>query len=249
MRNHWILVLDDAAGSLRALVPRIDALGLPTRRVESIADAVAQLRIRHGRVAAVIDVGVALSRPAEVAGSLSAAAGGAIRLLLAGHRPPAARCAALRTAGYALALWEPVDDSTLRFLVNLALGASPRGAAAKSASTKGAPRVETRVPTPLVAQVHRADRETPAIVYNISATGAFLETPRPSARGAHLDLELPLPSGPVVARAVVTHANVPGNLQRSQLPVGMGVRFEDLTPEVEAAIRSYVALRAQELAV
>jgi hypothetical protein len=183
---------------------------------------------------------MALSELAEIPRQLAAAAGtSGVRTLLTGRQPTPERCAALRAAGYALALWDPIHDGTLRYQLNLAVGAPGRDP----------PRVAPRVPTPLVARVRRPDRETEAGVYNLSATGAYLETPRPSARGAKIELDLRLPSGHISLRAAVTHANVPGNLRRSLLPIGMGVHFEGMTKEIEAALRAYLALRAQELKV
>jgi hypothetical protein len=45
----------------------------------------------------------------------------------------------------------------------------------------------------------------------------------------------------VRAVGVVVYTNVPGNLHRSNLPVGMGVRFGDMTEPASAALRRLVA--------
>ena len=41
--------------------------------------------------------------------------------------------------------------------------------------------------------------------------------------------------------------NVPGNLIRDELPIGMGVRFEQTPPEVEAAIVTWANKRLAAL--
>ena len=55
--------------------------------------------------------------------------------------------------------------------------------------------------------------------------GAYLATARPSPRNSTLELKVPLPSGAVKLGARVAMTNVPGNLMRENLPVGMGIRF------------------------
>jgi uncharacterized protein (TIGR02266 family) len=87
------------------------------------------------------------------------------------------------------------------------------------------------------------------MVYNLSPGGAFLQTNRASMNGAHVEVELQLPEGPIAARGEVIFANVPGNLQRPNLPLGMGVRFEDLDPASRKKILSYVKQRVTELEV
>jgi hypothetical protein len=43
--------------------------------------------------------------------------------------------------------------------------------------------------------------------------------------------------------------NVPGNLMRNNLPVGMGLRFVGATPEVQAALLVYAQERMRNLEV
>jgi hypothetical protein len=67
--------------------------------------------------------------------------------------------------------------------------------------------------------------------------------------GAEVDLELRLPGRPVTLRAEVVFTNLPGNLQRENLPLGMGVRFLELSPETEAILRDYLKERSAALLV
>jgi hypothetical protein len=93
----------------------------------------------------------------------------------------------------------------------------------------------------LAAQVFQAGRQKPARVYTLSSGGAYLETPRPTMRGARVEVEMAIGAGPVRAVGVVVYTNVPGNLHRTNLPVGMGVRFSDLSDPASAALRRLVA--------
>lgn len=140
---------------------------------------------------------------------------------------------AWRKAGVDLALWEPFVDGELRFVLNEA------GRDRSEMTT----RADPRVPTPLMARVHSATGVKAALVYNVSVSGAYLETPRPTAAGGHVAVEIPLPGRTCKVEAQVVASNVPGNLQRPNLPVGMGVRFLDPDPDVRAAIQDYVKSR------
>jgi hypothetical protein len=62
-----------------------------------------------------------------------------------------------------------------------------------------------------------------AVVCNLSTLGAYLATPRPAMRGGTLRIEVPLDEGEVEAQGLVMWNNVPGNLRRTNVPVGMGV--------------------------
>ena len=60
-------------------------------------------------------------------------------------------------------------------------------------------------------------------------------------------VSLPPETVQVVGRVVYT--NVPGNLQRASLPTGMAVRFTEMPPGAERAIRHCVAERALSLVI
>jgi len=155
--------------------------------------------------------------------------------LVVGPRPAPELRRRLREAGLRLALWEPYDDGALRFQLNRALHHD---------DGDRDPRHALRVPTPLLARVLLGDRAREALVYNLSVSGAFLETPRAAMHGARLEIELPLPEEHVKLAGRVVYANVPGNLERPNLPYGMGVAFEAPSSEAIAALRRYVEQRA-----
>ena len=66
---------------------------------------------------------------------------------------------------------------------------------------------------------------------------------------AQIEVELQLPEGSISVRGEVVFSNVPGNLQRPNLPMGMGVRFENLDPQIQKKILYYVEQRLTELKV
>ena len=146
----------------------------------------------------------------------------------------------LREAGFTLALWHPFDDRTLRFQVNRAFLRS---------RSKGPARSELRAPLACRVCVRTPGRRKEARLYNLSAGGAFLETPRPSMVGAEVNVERQLPNGARSLPANVLHTNVPGNLLRPQVPVGMGIRFTDPGPTISGDLARIVAQRSLGLLV
>jgi hypothetical protein len=161
-----------------------------------------------------------------------------LMFVAAGHRPDREGRKLLRGAGVELALWEPLDDHALRFQMNRAL-AGPEVVLGHRASL--------RAPADWPVAVWAGGRRKPARIYTLSASGAYLATWRPSLPGATLRVDLPVPPGSlqVQARAVMT--NVPGTFLRNNLPVGMGVRFELVTPDVEAALVAWANDRLDHL--
>jgi hypothetical protein len=157
-----------------------------------------------------------------------------LRFIAVGPRPSDEVRKRLRAAGVDWALYDAFTDTELRFLLNQA----------SHDALKGERRDELRVPTTLVATVKTPMGTKVAMVYNLSSSGAYLETLRPSQAGARLSVELPLPSGTLEIEASVISTNVTGNLRRENLPRGMGVRFEGLARQHEAALEHFIEERA-----
>jgi len=171
-------------------------------------------------------------------------AAGALGLCLVavGARPGPDAERRLHEKGVRLCLWSPYHERELRFVVNRALFAPTDSF---HDAEKAEVRHELRVPAELAARVRVGGREKPALVYSLSTGGCFLETLRPTLVGAPLEVVLPLPQRelPVAGRVVLT--NVPGNLQRPNLPCGMGVEFLRLLPDAREAIAAFVRERAR----
>ncbi len=156
-----------------------------------------------------------------------------------GRRPSADERKKLRAAGLSIALWEPFDDGTLRFQLNRAI----------SGDRDEHARSDPRVPTYLLARIYVGGRTKDAVVYSLSSGGCFLETPRASMDGARLEVELRLPTGPIRVNAAVVFANVPGNLQKANLPLGMGVQFARIDSDDQHALNEFITQRLGELNV
>jgi uncharacterized protein (TIGR02266 family) len=78
-------------------------------------------------------------------------------------------------------------------------------------------------------------------VMNISKGGVFIRTESPLARGSPVDLTLDFPDLGQVLRTkgrVVWTYDVPKGTAR--LVTGMGIRFEDMTPESRAQLERYL---------
>lgn len=161
-------------------------------------------------------------------------------LMIYGERPDADHRARMRRAGVEYALWVPLDDNTLRFQVNKALAGGGPPVSSRRA---------VRVPTNWPIQVATGGRRKPAKVYSLSARGAYLATLRPSLPRAQVELSLPLPDGDLQIVGEVVMTNVPGNLVRRNLPIGMGIRFTEPGKEAAQAIARFAEERQAWLRV
>jgi len=237
-----VLVVDAGGHPLEPVAQRLRMLGIPALRAKTGAEARSALGDLRAAVGAVLippdlptlDLERALRVLRTVPG------GPQLPLLAAGPRPEATLRYRLRSAGVSLALWEPLDDHIVRFQVNRALaGFAP----------PVVPRRAERVPADWPVEVRVGGRARPARVYSVSARGAFLATAAPSLRRALVHVTLPLPGEDLRLSGEVASTNVPGNLRRRNLPIGMGVRFVGLSPTAEQALLRFTADRALELVV
>jgi hypothetical protein len=67
--------------------------------------------------------------------------------------------------------------------------------------------------------------------------------------GAEVEVELLLPDTTVTLAGSVAFANVPGNLQRPNLPLGMGVHFHEPSATERNVVVGYVESRLAQLEV
>jgi hypothetical protein len=178
-----------------------------------------------------------LKRALKPLRKLGAPAG--LHLAAFGQEPDRAGRRRLRSAGVHYALWQPIEESTLRFQLNRLTRSDPGDEIRRA----------RRVPTHLPARALAGGRSRDAIVYSLSEAGAFLETPRACMNGARVEIELVLPTGMLVLSSTVAFANVPGNLQRPNLPLGMGVHFDQPAAAGLSALADYVETRSSQLVV
>ena len=238
--SHELLLIDAGAQPLHALAARLKRLGYRTVVAKTPGEAQDILCDPRRRVGAVV-VPPDLPVP-DLAGALGAlqalGSEGPLPFLAAGPRPDEETLGRLRAAAVRFGLWDPVDGNTLRFLVNRSL-ASDQDFLRE--------RRTVRAPVDWRVRVRTAQREKDARIYTVSANGAFLATERPLMRRSLVHLRLPLPSGPIQTAARVVMTNVPGNLLRANLPVGMGVAFTGAGAEEQASLQHFAESRFRDL--
>jgi hypothetical protein len=218
LAGHLLLLDYRAAGAKNvAAALRILALASPPIRVGLLA-------CDHG-----------LADPAAALREIATLSPHPLQWIAIGLRPDASEIEKLRDAGVHFSLFDPFSDEELRFVVR----------EAHHAGSPEARRIEQRVPTLIRARVTTKTGERVAVVCNVSALGAYLATPRPAMRGGTVQVELPFDTGAVEVQADVIWNNVPGNLRRSNLPVGMGVNFTGVSPAAAVALARYIAERAK----
>jgi hypothetical protein len=224
-----------------ALAGRLLLLGFRAVRATSTEDGVRALAQGGDAIRAVLlsvphslgDLGSALGRLRDHAPSMG------LRFVATGPRPGPRELEELGQAGVEFALWTPFEDAALRFVLN---------EAAQDEKILESRRA-VRVPTTLLARVFSSAGQKAALVYALSERGAFLETLRPTSTKGHVRVELPLPGGTLTLDARVVVTNVPGNLQKTNLPMGMGVEFTEVPEETRRALAEYVEVLAGEIRI
>jgi len=239
-QGHVILV-ESADGSSDKLAQRLTTFHVEPLLARDLSEARSILEQRRTLIMAVL---VPTDLPThnlkhDIKSVCQVGPASGLMFVSVGKAPTPSERKKLRAAGVKLALWEPYDDGTLRFQINRALGGDRDDHA----------RREPRVPTYLLARIYQGERHKDAVVYSLSEGGSFLETPRASMEGAEIDVELRLPGQAVRVHGTVVFANVPGNLQRPNLPLGMGVRFTHSDPADAKALHDYIAQRIEQLEV
>ena len=237
-RAPSILILDGAAARLAPVVERLRTLGFSCVRAKTPEEALSLIEDpRHDFGATVLPPDLAVADLGGALATLRSRGARGLVFVVIGPRPEGDAMARLRSAGVELAVWHPLDDGTLRFQLNRAL----------TAFQGESLRREQRAPTDWRVRFSTGGRTKEAQLYSLSARGAFLVTNRPSMRGASVAVELPLPSESVAVGGRVLYTNVPGNLSKTTLPMGMAIEFTALSGEAEEEIRRSVAERALAL--
>jgi len=235
-----VLIVEAGRDPMQILAARIQRLGyrvLKAKTTEQAAEALQAPRFNIGAAIIppdlpVMDLGFALSEFRQLSRMDN------LRILAAGSRPTRELRHSLAVAGVDYPLFEPMDAHTLRFQLNRALSGDP---------LSGRPRQSTRVPIawPIDVLVGRRRKETRA--YSVSPSGIFLATPKPAMRRTALRISLPIPGCAVKVAGKVVMTNVPGNLIKRNLPLGMGVSFTGLDEQTELALAIFVEERVRSL--
>ena len=146
---------------------------------------------------------------------------------------------ALREAGVSWAVWDPEDESALRFVVTAAL----------TLPSEIVPRNEPRVPTSLMASIRSGDERRDALIYTLSARGAFLEVPRPLPVGTKMELEIWFASRIIKTSAEVIYVNAPDASRRHCWPLGMAIVFDALSEKDERSVRKFIEEQSDRISV
>ena len=241
--SNPVVLIEGTPGRLNELARRIRLQGAEPIMACGVSDAMGLLPhpgADTGIAAVVVDATLASRGLKKELQRLRAAGNGLEIFYLAfGEKPENSPRKQLRAADVRYALWEPFDDATLRFQLNRAW----------NADRDDHKRSNPRIPTYLHAQVGGGQRVKDGVVYSLSIQGAFIETPRASMSGAQVQLAIRLPTCFIETDARVVFANVPGNLQRPNLPLGMAVRFESLDAQTSKKLKGYVKERLAGLEV
>ncbi|MDP6979797.1 MAG: PilZ domain-containing protein [Myxococcota bacterium] len=240
-RERAIAVLGDHGALLGDLAERVRDLGHRTVRVKTPEEAIDFAYERNVEYAAAFiePMGLAYDLTEALYALRVQAHSPDMDFIATGEEPDAEHCALLRKAGVTRALWTPIADNVLRFQLNAAL----------SNNHQDFLRCDTRAPVGGQATVTVGGRRKLVSIYSLSAGGAFLETPRPSMSGAHVEVAFLTPEGELSFDANVLYTNVPGNLSQPMLPLGMAVRFEDVGRTAWDTLRTIVNSHARTLAV
>ncbi|MCP3984850.1 MAG: EAL domain-containing protein, partial [bacterium] len=148
--SRYALLIDDEQGSLGPVALRLTRLGVLVLYTRFPDEALLLAGQEKGRIRSVV---ISPATPLDCirrAMQRLAASGAeeAPTLAVVGSRPDEARCSELRAVGANWALWAPLDDSELRFVVNSAM----------ALPYEVARRTTPRAPTSLVASVSASGR-------------------------------------------------------------------------------------------
>jgi hypothetical protein len=235
--TSYALILDDEEASLGRVALRMLRAGIQVLHAKGLHEAWLLGEQERDRVRALLfptsvrleDV-VTLSQRLERDGKE-----GSLRLVAIGPEPEPAARDRLREAGVDWGVWNPDDDSALRFVVNTAL----------SLPREIVPRQEPCAVTALDAQLQVGTERKGVEVHVLSARGAFLATPRPPGENSTVTLQIQLPKGAIRAQGRVVYCNTAAERRSPDLPVGAGVVFTELDAEAEKRVRAFVHSQAR----
>ena len=237
--SHFILLIELDPHRTATLAAQLVRLGVEPIRVADLAEAAALVRSRSYSFSAVllpvslpamrVDETLALMRKTE----------SVLPAMAYGKMPDPNQRKALRQAGVLLALWDGYDERILRFQLNRLV----------SDELTSTARASRRAPTHATTRILVGGREKQGLIYSLSEGGCFIETPRASMDGARLRLLFEVDGERFEIEGTVAFANVPGNLQRSNLPLGMGVRFDSTDDETRKLIARVITERLAALEV
>lgn len=242
MQDRLALAFEDGTQELGPVAHQLLRAGIDIVYARSTDEAFLLAGQEASRIyALLVSPAVAPGDVVRVARAVEAAAGNSRQLqsVVIGPKADAETRSALREAGVSWAVWDPEDAAALRFVVTAAL----------TLPSEIVPRHEPRVPTSLMASVRHEGERRDALIYTLSALGAFLEVPRPLPVGTKLELEMWFASRIVRTSAEVIYVNAPDASRRHCWPLGMAIVFESLSEKDERSVRRYIEEQASRISV
>jgi hypothetical protein len=237
--SHFVLLIETDPAQTEGLAAQLVRIGIEPIRVGDLVEAVDVVQSRAYAVRAILVPAALSGRAVQKALKTLRRAGPILPCMAYGKEPEPAQRKQLRRAGVQLALWDGYDPGMLRFQINrLVCGEHP-------SSVRGARRAPIHAPV----TVWVGGREKEGALYSISEGGCFIETPRASMDGAQLRMRFVLDERHYELDGLVVFSNVPGNLQRPNLPLGMGVRFESVPRSIRKELGRFVHQRISSLEV
>lgn len=237
--SHFVLLIENERLQPDMLAAQLVRLGVEPIRVADLQEAVSTVKSKQYAVSAVLI-------PADLPGKLIAKAMKSMRrrepvlpAMAYGKIPDPEQRKQLRQAGILLALWDGYDEGVLRFQLNRLV----------SGEHQTAVRSSRRAPTHTPTRILVGGRQKEGVIYSLSEGGCFIETPRASMDGARLRLIFTIADQQLEVDGVVAFSNVPGNLQRPNLPLGMGVRFEQVAADQHGCLARFIHERMNALEV
>jgi diguanylate cyclase (GGDEF)-like protein len=232
---RYALLIDDDQGSLAPVASTLMKFGILSLYTRFVDEGSLLARQEWGKIRAIVITPDAPLAPVrEILEQIDDdLADGSPSLIVAGPQPDAVRRVQLREAGASWALWTPVHDDVLRFVLN----------AAMALPSELARRRDPRAPIDLVVSIATPAESKLGRIVSLSVDGAFVEMSDPPAVGTTFQLGFSAGDHSVEAKARVIYTNVRENPWSPAVPRGVGVVFQGLDAESELEIGNLVKER------
>ncbi len=237
--GHFILLLETDPSLTEKLATQLVRLGIEAIRVADLVEAQDTIKSKEYSIRAVLVPSVFEGKSLRKALKSMRRREPALPAMAYGKIPDRGQRKALRQAGVLLSLWDGYDEGVLRFQLNRLI----------SGESQAAVRGSRRAPVHARVRIVVGGREKLGVLYSISDSGCYIESPRASMDGARLKMGFVLEERSYELDGIVVFANVPGNLQRPNLPLGMGVQFSHDSKAVKKSLGEFIHARLESLEV
>jgi diguanylate cyclase (GGDEF)-like protein len=231
--DRYVLLVDSEHSDLGLMALRLNRLGVLALYARVPEEGLLFALQESGRIFTLLvspEVPVAELRmlASRIAGDLD---GAAPSVVFVGDASPSKEHRELFSDGCQWVLREPVADSDLTFVMQMAM----------TALADRSLRLRARAPVDLMTAIREKEDAAAAsgVMVSLSSGGAYLAC-EPLPIGTLVDLEFTLEDGPVLLRAKVLYQGNETNLSGE----GIGVCFVGLDADLEARLEAAVAERA-----